>query len=104
MSEWDLVCRKAVYVPMYKSISLVGFFVGLALWSMIGDMFGRYPLIALLIPVKLATYWAKVYAPDFWLVMLMRAVNGLLAGGYAKAIFVLSKLRYTVLCCDVSVQ
>lgn len=91
MSEWDLVCHKAVFVPMYKSLSIVGFFFGLAVWGTIGDRYGRYPLIAVLIPIKLATFWAKIYAPGYWVALSMRVVNGFLGGGYYKAIFVLSE-------------
>lgn len=90
VSSFDLVCARAYLVPFYKSLYLVGYFIGLPVAGMVADRFGRRIVIVATVPLHLLAFGVTAMAPHFWVAAAMRALTGFAACGFWKAIFVLS--------------
>lgn len=89
--QWDLVCRNSFWLPTTQLVTMVGLAIGIPLCGHLSDVFGRRPVIWWTTVPGLLIAVAQSAVPSYWMLMVLRFLQGGLSAGQYTALFVLSK-------------
>ena len=89
-SEWNLVCKSSAIIPTYQSMFLVGYLIGVPIWSVLADAVGRRAITLIIWPIFIADFVGMYFAPNIVVAMFFRALQGFVGGAFWKATFVLN--------------
>lgn len=88
MTEWDLVCSNSYLISIFQSTFLIGYSIGLFIFGILSDIYGRKLVLLITWPVMLAGLFGMAYAPNILVACLMRTLYGIVAAGQWLAVFV----------------
>ncbi|CAK1541326.1 unnamed protein product [Leptosia nina] len=80
VSEREWVCDKASYVPWAQSISFLGSIIGGILCGILGDRYGRVPVLVLSNTFGIIGNIATMFTNYFWDFAICRFISGLCVG------------------------
>ncbi|XP_020616372.1 organic cation transporter protein-like isoform X1 [Orbicella faveolata] len=90
VTEFDLVCDKAVLSSLSTSLVFAGWLVGAIIGGVLSDIIGRKPIMLVFcFACSLFGLFAS-FPHHFWLFILFRLLTGLCIGGGGMAIYVLA--------------
>lgn len=91
VSEWNLVCGRAYLAPLYKSAQLLGSLAGLVLFGVLADLYGRWLMMAIMIPLQVATYFVTATTTSYAVAVAMRMAFGFVVAGAMKGVGIISE-------------
>lgn len=89
VTEFDLVCGDAWKLDLLQSCVNLGFFIGSLCIGYISDRFGRKPCLLITILINAAFGMLMAVAPYYTLVVIFRAIQGLVSKGCWLSAYIL---------------
>ncbi|KAL3983595.1 solute carrier family 22 member 6-B [Oreochromis niloticus] len=89
VTEWDLVCSKAVFNNIGSSIYMFGLLVGSVVFGAMADRYGRRFVLLLSLALQTVFGVAVAFAPNFPVYVILRFVVGTTISGVIINAFVL---------------
>uniref|UniRef100_A0A8D2PQW1 Solute carrier family 22 member 13 n=1 Tax=Zosterops lateralis melanops TaxID=1220523 RepID=A0A8D2PQW1_ZOSLA len=81
LTEFDLVCDRAVLSDVSQSIYMAGLLIGATLFGMLSDRIGRRPVFLISILIQAVFGLAVAFSPHIYVFMALRCVVGAAVSG-----------------------
>ncbi|ESP01377.1 hypothetical protein LOTGIDRAFT_230670 [Lottia gigantea] len=89
VTEFDLVCDRAVYKTNAVMVLFLGLLVGYSTLSTAADMFGRKPLLVVCNIAFVACHYLMIWSPNYIFLMFIRFLLGLSMSGQVLALYII---------------